>query len=66
MPTETSQPKRESEVYPRVHKAGVRSIYQPEVRAAGGQRRGFPPEQGLGVSYSSSDSGPLGFIFEGR
>ena len=51
MPIETLQPKREPEVYPRVHKAGVRSINQTEVRAAGGQRRGFPPEQGSGVSF---------------
>ena len=51
MSIETLQPKREPEVYPRVHKAGVRSINQTEVRAAAGQSRGFPPEQGLGVSY---------------
>ena len=51
MPTETLQPKRELEVYPRVHKAGVRSINQMEVRATGGQRRGFPPEAGVRVSY---------------
>ena len=51
MPIETLQPKREPEVYPRVHKAGVRSINQTEVRAAGGQRRGFPPEAGVRVSY---------------
>ena len=68
MPTETLQPKRELEVYPRVHKAGVRSINQMEVRATGGQRRGFPPEAGVRVSY-----GPgfllildLGCMFEGR
>lgn len=53
MPIETLRPKRESEVYPRVHKAGVRSINQTEVRAAGGQRRGFPPEQWSGVSYQT-------------
>ena len=48
MPIETLLPKREPEVYPHVHKAGVRSINQTEVRAAGRQRRGFPPEQGSG------------------
>ena len=53
MPIETLLPKREPEVYPRVHKAGVRRINQMEVRAAGGQRMGFPPEQGSGVSYQT-------------
>ena len=69
MPTETLWPKRESEVYPRVHKAGVRSINQPEVRAAGGQRRGFPPEAGVGGflwAWCSGDSGALECMFEGR
>ena len=51
MPIETLQPKREPEVYPCVHKAGVRIINQTEVRAAGRQMRGFFPEQGSGVSY---------------
>ena len=55
MPKETLQPKRELEVYPRVHKSGVRNMNQKEVRAAGGQRRGFPPEQGSGF--------PTGLVF---
>ena len=50
MPKETLQPKREPEVCSCVHKAGVRNMNQMEVRAAGGQRRGFPPEQGLGFT----------------
>ena len=53
MPIETLQPKREPEVYPWVHKAGVRIINQTEVRAAGRQMRGFFPEQGSGVSYQT-------------
>ena len=67
MPIETLWPKREPEVYPRVHKAGVRSINQTEVRAAGGQRREFPPEQGSGfpTAWSSADSGPWGACLRG-
>ena len=53
MPKETLQPKREPEVCSCVHKAGVRNMNQMEVRAAGGQRRGFLPEQGSGVFYQT-------------
>ena len=69
MPIETLWPKREPEVYPHVHKAGVRRINQTEVRAAGRQRRGFPPEAGVRGflwAWCSGDSGALGCMFEGR
>ena len=53
MPIEILQPKRESEVYPRAHKAGVRSTNQMEVRAAGDRGGGFPPGAGAGLSYGT-------------
>ena len=69
MPIEILQPKRESEVYPRAHKAGVRSTNQMEVRAAGDRGGGFPPGAGAGAflwDWCAGDSGPLGCMFEGR
>ena len=53
MPIEILQPKRESEVYPCAHKAGVRSTKQMEVRAAGDRGGGFPPGAGAGLSYGT-------------
>ena len=52
-----------------VHKAGVRSTNQMEVRAARDRGEGFPPGAGAVAflwDWCVGDSGPLGCMFEGR